>query len=620
MKTYFLDFETYYENKTYTLRTMTPVEYILDPRFEVIGCAVKEGYNGPNRWIDGPDFQAWIDTLDPKDTHMVSFNALFDACIVAWRYKFIPRLTSCTMSIARSTIGHLLRRHDLKTVASTLGLPAKGDAIHKVSGMHAADIKAAGIWDEYVAYGLNDNELNAGIWDKLVRSGLFPISELAVLDMVIRCAIKPKFVLDQQVLVEHLNEVQQGKEKLLAQAMLLGADGPGALRSDKKFAELLRGVGCEPPMKISLTTGEDAYAFAKTDTEFMDLEQHENPAVQVLVSARLGHKTTIEESRTERFLKIANLDWPDGSVGLMPIPLNYGAAHTHRLGGAWKLNPQNMRRGGKLRSALTAPEDHKVVVPDSSQIEARLVAELAGQEDLVAAFANGEDVYASFASEVYGRPINKKDNPGERFSGKVGVLQLGFGSSWQKFKWSLAVQSKAQLGYALEISDEEAILIVNTYRKKKYIKIPQLWRSLQYTGLPALLSGAEYQLGPCIFHKGYIELPSGLRLTYHNLRQSKNQWFYDYGNETRHIYGGALLENIVQALSRCCTFESALRIQKHEELAMQVHDELVYIVPDERVDAVKALVLEEMCRRPTWLPNLPLAAECEAGQNYGEAK
>src|SRR5271165_6800498 len=215
MKTYFLDFESYYD-KEYTLRKMTPAEYIRDPRFELIGCAVKEGFDGLNRWIDGPDFQAWVDTLDPKVTRVVTFNALFDACVLAWRYGFIPRLNSCTMSIARATMGHKLKRYNLAAVASDLGLPNKGNTIQQVAGMRMMDIKLAGLWDDYVAYALRDNDINAMIWDKLVRSRLFPASELAVLDMVIRCAINPKFQLDTQLLAEHADEVKASKDTLLA--------------------------------------------------------------------------------------------------------------------------------------------------------------------------------------------------------------------------------------------------------------------------------------------------------------------------------------------------------------------------------------------------------------------
>lgn len=104
MRTIAIDFETYYD-KEYSLRKMTPVEYILDHRFEVTTCAVSIA-GAPAFIIEGPDVAAWLAALDPADTCLVSHNALFDMCICAWRYGFVPRLMIDTMSMARAMIAH----------------------------------------------------------------------------------------------------------------------------------------------------------------------------------------------------------------------------------------------------------------------------------------------------------------------------------------------------------------------------------------------------------------------------------------------------------------------------------------------------------------------------------
>ena len=170
--------------------------------------------------------------------------------------------------------------------------------------------------------------------------------------------------------------------------------------SNDKFAVALRNLGVEPPMKTSLVTGKEAYAFARTDPEFIALEEHDNPEVQTLVAARLGHKSTLEETRTERLTSISRLRWPGTLQGKLPIPLRYSGAHTHRLSGDWSLNMQNLPRGGALRRAVIAPPEHKVVAADASQIEARMAAWICGQVDLVQQFANKEDVYSTFASRI----------------------------------------------------------------------------------------------------------------------------------------------------------------------------------------------------------------------------
>ena len=620
MKTIFIDYETYYD-RDYSLRKMTPVEYVLDHRFECIGCAVKEGLDGEPYWVDGVDLPLFFADLNASDTMLVSHNALFDACITAWRYNFHPRLTADTLGIARATIGHECKSLSLANVALKLGIGAKGGTVHKVEGMSAAAIKAAGLYDEYVQYSSNDVELCAEIYRKLVvEERRFPIKELAVMDMVIRCAIEPQMYLDQNVLALHHHTIKARKEELLQRVSIDKSE----LMSNDKFAQALRNIGVEPPMKISLLTGKETFAFSKTDPAFMDLLEHDEPQVQALVSARLGLKSTLEETRTERFMSIARLTWPGNKQGLMPMPLRYSGAHTHRLSGDWSLNVQNMPRGGALRRALIAPPGHVVLASDASQIEARIVAWIADQFDLVEQFAKGEDVYSSFASKVFGREINKKNDPAERFIGKTAILGLGYGLGWTKFQRTVKMQSKAQTGKLIDLTDEEAVNVVQTYRNG-YSSIPAIWRVLG-DNINVLSSGTgSFSIGPCVFEKGAILLPNGLRLHYHDLKYDNNEWTYTYAGKPKRLYGGALLENIVQALARIVVMDAAARLRTKlamydVQLALQVHDELVYVVPEEVAAVCEKIALDEMSTRPSWAPTLPLAAEASYGKSYGDAK
>lgn len=625
MRTIFLDFETFYGDD-YTLRKMTPVQYVLDPRFEVTILAVQEGIDGTPYILEGSELQNFFSSLDPKDTILVTHNALFDMCIVAWRYGFIPKLMVCTMSAARATLGGLLRGVSLARVSAHLGLPAKGDCVHKVKNMRLNQIKQIpSLFEEYKDYAKRDVANCAGIYKQLVVDGGFPPAELVTMDSVLRCAIEPMFRLDMNVLNSHQTAILKEKEHQLAQAMLVGAGGKGDLMSNEAFADLLRAVGVEPPTKVSPLTGNVAYAFAKTDPEFLDLQEHENPAVQVLVAARLGHKSTLEESRCQRFIDMAALQWPVTFPGNAPMPLRYSGAHTHRLSGDWSLNVQNLPRGGNLRRALKAPPFHKVLAIDSSQVEARGVAVLCGQVDLVEAFARGEDVYAGFASTIFNMPINKKDNPNERFVGKEGILSLGYGAGAPKYQVRVKVQSKNQTGTAIELDDGQALHVVNTYRGK-YAHIPAGWKHLNNVIIPALqdggkIHGAPASFGPCMIEKEAVLLPNGLRLFYHDLKRVHGEWWFTYGGVPKKLYGGKLLENITQALARIVVMEAANRIRKRcTRFALQAHDELVFVVPDAMVEELRGIAMEEMTRRPTWLPGWPLAAEVGVGLTYGDAK
>jgi DNA polymerase family A len=312
---------------------MTPVEYVLDPRFEVIGCAVRDPDLGPTRFLDDTQLRIYLATL-PEKVVIVSHNALFDMVVLAWHYGYVPTLMADTMGMARAMLGHRLRSLSLDSVVAFLKLGVKGKTVLKVQGMTRADIIAAGFYNEYAEYSCMDADLCFGIYQWAIANG-FPPHELLVMDTVLRCAVMPRFVLNQTALAEHLHNVQQAKADLFDRCGLASRDD---LMSNDRFARVLMDLGVDPPTKISPATGKETYAFARTDAEFMDLEEHPNPTVQALISARLGIKSTLEETRTERFIAISRLQWGDGQQGLLPVPLRYSGAHTHRLSGDWKLN------------------------------------------------------------------------------------------------------------------------------------------------------------------------------------------------------------------------------------------------------------------------------------------
>ena len=628
MRTIFMDFETYWD-QAYSLRHMTPVEYILDPRFEVQGLAVRDGLDGEPYWIDGPDVEAYFTTL-PREVIVVTHNALFDQCIMAWIYGYVPKLMVDTLSIARAKLAAKLKSVSLANVGKHLNISvAKGNALVNTKGLRFADIKKSVWYDSFVSYGKDDVFICSEIYRELVINQRFPPHELLVQDMVLRCAVQPQFVLDENVLAQHLFTIQQEKEQMLSKAMLAGVNSKDDLMSNDKFAEVLRNLGVDPPMKISPTTGKATYAFAKTDQAFNDLREHENVAVQVVVEARLGHKSTIEETRTERFLAIARLLWhdneitPGGNSKLMPMPLRNSGAHTHRLSGDWSLNVQNLVRGGQIRRALTAPKGYVVVAVDSSQIEARMVAWLSGCSKLVYSFGLGADVYSEFATVVFGFPVSKKNVP-ERFIGKQSILGLGYGLGDEKFTRSIPVLSLNQIGQQITLTPEEGLNIVRTYRRT-YPEIPNTWKTLNNLIALSLAGGKTLDFGPVTLMRGEILLPSGLSLYYHDLYQVDGNWLFTYGGKIKRLYGGALLENISQSLARIVIMDAAIRIRRRLDkygirLALQVHDELVYVVPEKVAPLVKQIVLEEMNRRPVWGLDLPLASEAGIGPNYGEAK
>lgn len=409
-----IDFETYYD-KDFSLSKMTTESYIRDPRFEIIGVGIKVN-DYPTDWYSGDNPGKFLKSLDYSKRAILCHNTAFDGAILSWLFGIKPRLWLDTLSMARplhnATVGGSLAK-----LVTYYGLGKKGDEVVAALGKRKADFTEADL-AQYGQYCINDVNLTKALFDKM-KVG-FPASELLIIDQTLRMYTEPVIELDVPLLEKHLEEVRTRKRTLISD---LGHGMGGAqavqdmLMSNDKFAEYLKRLGVEPPTKISLKTGKESWAFAKTDKGMTDLLEHADERVQAAVSARLGVKSTLEETRTEALIAVAGR-------GRLPIMLNYYGAHTGRFSGGDKLNLQNLPSRGNttIRRALKAPEGHMLISCDSSQIEARTVAWVAGQTDLVQAFAEKRDIYSEFASEVYGRKVTKADKV-ERFVGKTCIAE-----------------------------------------------------------------------------------------------------------------------------------------------------------------------------------------------------
>jgi len=578
-------------------------------RFEVIGVAVKVSNSGQAFWCSGtqPKVQEFLDSFDWENSTAVAHNAMFDMAILNWHFNIRPKNIVDTLSMARAL--HTVEvGGSLAALAEYYGLGQKGHEVQDAIGKYRIDFTN----EEMKAYGgycINDAELTYQLFN-IFRAKL-PVSELQLIDLTVRMFSEPAIKLDKEVLQEHLAGIVAAKEALLKKV----SHKKEQLMSNEKFAKLLMKYNILPPTKISLTTGKETYAFAKTDEGLKALQTHDNPDVQALVAARLGVKSTIEETRTKRFIGIANR-------GLLPIPLRYYAAHTGRWGGDDKVNMQNLPRGSMLKKALRAPEGYKFIDCDLSQIEARTLAWLAEQDDLVAAFNSGDDVYAIMAATIYGKPAEEITKE-ERFVGKQTILGAGYGMGPVKFLNQLK-------NFGVESTQEECDRIIKVYRDT-YSNIPALWRAAGQ-GLLSILNNQSTDLGRDKLLKvdgdDGIKLPNGLYLRYPNLRLSIDaeggfdELIYDTKRgktlTPTKIYGGKAVENICQALARIVIGDQLTRVSERYKVVMTVHDAIGCIVPAEDAETGLAYVEECMKIQPDWAPGLPLDCEGGIGDSYGE--
>jgi DNA polymerase len=608
-----LDFETYYD-KEFSLSKITTEQYIRDERFEVIGVGVKVD-NNRTTWFSGTkqQIQEHLDGFDIPNNYLLCHHTAFDGAILAWHFGIIPKYYVDTLSMVRPITGQSVGG-SLAKASEYFGLGKKGTEVIKAIGKHRLDFQFSEL-HEYGDYCINDVELTYALFQKL--KPLSTNKEMYIIDLMIRMYTDPVLQLDKEVLLKHLTNVQDKKQALMDK--IDSEIGRENLMSNPKFAEVLKNLGIDPPMKISPATGKETYAFGKTDVGFKALLDHEDERVQAVVSARFGIKSTLEETRTESFIKISER-------GSLPILLNYYGAHTGRASGGDKINLQNLPRGGELRQAIKAPEGHKLVAVDSSQIEARVVAWLAGEAELLQAFSEGRDIYSEFASEVYEKRVTKSDKV-ERFVGKTCILGLGYGMGKDKFKTTLKI---GQAGVSVDIELPIAEKIVTLYRTK-YAHIAKLWKEGD-EALNAIQNGFDFYLGSTklLCNSEGVHLPNGMKVQYKNLRRGRDGFEYDSRYGPVKIYGGKLIENIVQALARIVVFDQMAKIdmamRRYDKpharfrVALTVHDEVVVVCPELVESKVLDYMIKVMSQPPSWAPDLPVACEGSSGNNYAECK
>ena len=601
-----LDFETFYD-KDFSLTKLTTEEYVRDERFEVIGVSVKVN-DGPAEWFSGTheETKQWLEGFDWGNHFALAHNAMFDAAIMTWRFGIRPKAWLDTLSMARAILGPNVSV-SLAKLAPHFGLGEKGVEVDDAKGLRRLDFAPEQLY-QYGKYCCNDVELTYALFKVLDAS--FPVKEKRLIDLTIRMFSDPVLVLDVPRLQSHLAEVQERKRKLFEEANIT----PETLNSNKKFAALLESFGVNPPMKISPTTEKPTYAFAKSDEEFTALLDHPDERVQAVVAARIGAKSTLEESRTERFISIAG----HTEEHFLPIPLKYYAAHTGRWGGSDSVNLQNLpsrgEQAGKLKRCITAPEGHVIIDCDSSQIEARVLAWLAGQEDLLERFANKADVYKYMASMIYGKPVEEITDD-ERFIGKTTVLGAGYGMGAVKFQAQLLT-----MGKSLDI--DTCKFIIKMYRQANR-NIASWWNGLTML-LEYMVAGRAVdrmdvprvlELSPLTG----IKLPNNMYINYPELRRDTDgQYSYTTRYGRNRIYGGKVAENLCQAVARCVIGDQMLRVAQKYQVVLTVHDAVACVARVEERDEAMKYVHECMSWTPQWATGLPLACEIGVGNSYGD--
>lgn len=663
-----IDFETYFDEE-YSLKDVTTVEFIADPRFEVVSVA----YTQMNTAYPFADYEAathfgsdeeevgeeirylqGLYGMNFERATVVIANAKFDATVLAKKYGIYCPHVIDVIGLARAINSR--QKHGIETLAKQHGLIEKGDTsqfkgatfrtrFKKPKGRgNKAPVQAPKITDELLealrAYNVNDNLREWELFTILLPMLSNPKVELRLMRHTLDLYLKPVLRCDFAE-GERLAAAMQARLDSLIPEGMTPDDISGNISFEKALAEALTAAGDDPQQYMKHGKLKQAFAIAKDDPEREQLEKHPDERVRKLMAARGGIKSWPNHITRVRSIMAA----AKACDGLMPVPLRYCGAHTGRWSGDDGLNLQNLSKQGDpllvaIRGLLVAPEGYTLVIVDASQIEARVLAWIAGQDDLVAAFERNADPYIALASKMFGFKVRKPKRKGNfieavearmesaRNFGKIGVLGCGYGMGAKR-----AVDYAATV-YKVVMDEQTATKLVDLYRAENPA-ITAFWTDTQ----KAFAFTAKYRK-PCELPRGLrfdpyqetgvtIALPNGRELHYGDVRivydtrgrggGDQIELFNGLTKDYEPIWGGHLTENIVQAISRDVLAEAMLRLEDRGwHVCYHCHDEVMLAVPIDQGKTVYNIAVEEMSRTPSWATGLPLGAEGVISERFGK--
>ncbi len=647
-----LDFESYYD-VDYSLSKMSQVEYIRDPRFQFTGLGVglltPDDEHHKSFFTGGPGVKWLIDTLKKrhgKNLHnvtVVTKNSKFDNQVLDYHFGLQPPFTIDIEDLSRYYDARM-HRHSLENLAKKFHCSEEKGDTKQFKGFYWDDMSPE-MRKSLGAYCRNDVELESELFHHLLPLIDNPEHELELMRHTLRMFLNPKIVLDFDEADSIIKGMEEERESAIQKAGYTATDLSGSI----SFATILKEyipdlvpytkVGKKPGKKITAIIGRPnrILALAKDDEGTKKLLEHPDPRVRNLIAGRQAVK-----SWPLHIKKIqAYIDQAEVQDGLVTMPLKYHGAGTGRWSGTGGKNPLNMGgkgRGkaihpliGRIRNAMVAPDGYTFGIVDSCQIEARLLAWIAGQTDLVEGFANGEDIYSVFASELFGTKVWKpaadddsseaKEASIKRGFGKDAILGCGYGMGKDTF-YERCLSNDALRPMFDSGKYNKAFIkrLIDTYRSK-YKDIVGFWgemercfaNSIRYGGL-----AVHNPDSPISFHNMgdgtiHIELPSGRKLHYPHATISGGNIKYEHGK----LYGAHLTENVVQAMSRCLLGEWILQCEKEVgPVVLHLYDEVVCLIPEDKAEEKLQQMIDLMSTGPAWTDGIPLAAEGQISKRY----
>lgn len=650
-----IDFET---SSTIDLRRVGVFRYIEEPATTVTcGTYLLPGDNAPRAWV--PTRDGWRMPVDLRravatvGARLKCWNAQFEFCIFSLlhdRHGWLmpaPEQFVCTMANAAyaGLPAALDKAGAVLQVDETKAVSARGLMLRMARPRSYDMVTGATTWwhlddpdrlDELVAYCGRDT-----LAERAIGRVLKPLPEIE----------RRTWLLDQKM---NRKGIDVDTELAGALARLVGQ---ASRRLKDEMAEVTGGAVTSANQVTQLALWLKTHGVELPDlrgkTLQVALASLPEGAAQTAIRVRLD----AAKASTAKLRALADARCRDGTV--KGITRYYGAGRTGRWSGAGgaRVQPQNLPRGTTrrldqviaavlagvdidglellfdgnamsiaascLRACFVAPPGHRLIAADLSQIEARVLAALAGQQDILDVYRSGEDVYTYDARKI------GSDN---RQLGKALRLGLGFQMGAARFVSAAAL-------HGIAISEDEARPVVDDWRRNNP-KITGLWYALDdaFRQLIDARPGTVYAINDGVLKLErttaaiLMRLPSGRLLVYREPRlicpDPENQpdrleaVFSGVSQFTKQwsvlkVYGGRLAENATQAAARDVMRDAMLAADEAGiDLRLTVHDEIIAVAPAAHARAHLDRLLEIMRRVPPWLTNLPVDAAGYIADRY----
>lgn len=660
MKSLSIDIETY---SSVDLSKSGVFKYVESPDFDVLLFAYKVN-NDPVKVVDlasGEKIpeEILLDLSDPT-VLKTAFNASFEiTCLKRWfetqnsKVTIDPRQWEDTM-LRASYSGYT---GSLKSVAETLDLkeeeqkdkrgtllinlfskPRKPSKKNPNTRVLPEDEPEK--WEQFKEYNRRDVEVEFAIRNALIDV-VIPEKEKAgwLLDFKIQ---ERGVRVDMRLVESALNLDKAEKARLTHELQLLtGISNP------KSGPQIKEWLNRKLDREISTLTKDSVPELIKEcEEEGQDEVATALELRQELTKTSLAKYSRIKEmvcqdNKVHGILKFYGSRtgrWAGRGVQIQNLPRNYlisiGSARELFLDGNYEglklvygFNLSDI--ASQLIRTSFVPDDGKMfAVADYSAIEARVIAWLSGEEWRLNVFRTTGKIYEESAAQLFNVPFEKicdKSAPEHKYraQGKVAELALGYQGG------PAAIEKFDPDG---NIPKANRASIVERWREKSP-HIVKLWWDCNNAALDAIDNpGQIFKVNGLAFKYDTkslsVTLPSGRNIYYPNAKigtDSYGRRVFEYTGmiqATRKIgqvymYGGKIVENVIQSIARDCLAEALLKLDKAGyDIKFHVHDEVIIEVNKETAEEDLKKIIGIMCEPPEWAPDLPLNAEGFVSEFY----